>query len=373
MAALSDTRVAVLATQLCARVPGGTGRYVEELIRALGRTQPDGATLAAVAPQRCERAQRLPVAVRGTPRLPGRLLARLWERGLPPRLSTTDVVHAPTVMVPSLPAAATLLVTIHDVVPWTHPETLTRHGVAFHRRMGARASREAEAIVTPTEAVAVQVRELLEPRCPVVAVHSGVTVRPAPGDAASRRQRFGVGQGPYVLFVGTAEPRKGLDILIAALSRPDLRGAELVVVGPRGWGDIDVAELARAAGMEERVRVTGHVDEQDLAALYQGARAMAMPSRAEGFGFPVLEAMGHGVPVVVSDDAALVEVSGGATVVVPVGDPEALAAALALVTDAGPDREHLIRKGRVRVGEFDWDRTAARMWTLYASVLAQDI
>jgi glycosyltransferase involved in cell wall biosynthesis len=189
----------------------------------------------------------------------------------------------------------------------------------------------------------------------------------APVDAEQRRGARGLDR-PYVLFVGTAEPRKGLDVLLAALSRPALAGLDLVVVGPEGWGDVDVAELARRVRVSERVHVTGRVDDADLGAVYAGARALAMPSRAEGFGFPVVEAMALGIPVVVSADPALTEVADEAADVVPVGDAEALADALAGAAASGPERERRRAKGRARAAVFDWDRTAAEMWSLYESV-----
>lgn len=361
-----STSVQVVATQLCARVPGGTGRYVEGLVRGLVRLRPRGSQVTAVATRDCRAVDGLGVDVeRLTPPLP--MLARLWERGLPPRPRAGPVMHAPTLMVPPVRRPTALVVTIHDVVPWTHPETLTAHGVAFHRRMGMRAAREAAVIVTPTQAVAARVRELLEPLGEVSAISPGVSVAPVPADAPERRARRGLDR-PYVLFVGTAEPRKGLDVLVAALARVELAGLDLVVVGPPGWGDVDIAALAGGAGVGGRVRITGRVGDSDLAALYAGARVVAMPSRAEGFGFPVVEAMAHGVPVVVTDDPALMEVAGDAAIVVPVGESEPLATALAAAAADGPERDRVVARGRERGGEFDWDRTAAAMWGLYRSV-----
>jgi glycosyltransferase involved in cell wall biosynthesis len=173
-----------------------------------------------------------------------------------------------------------------------------------------------------------------------------------------------------VLFVGTAEPRKGLDVLVEAMTERDLAPYDLVVVGPPGWGDVDVAELAARAGLTGRVHVTGRVDEPELASLYAGACVLAMPSRAEGFGFPVVEAMAHGVPVVVTTDPALMEVGGEAAVIVPVGDPAALAAALAAGVEDGPDRRRRVALGRERAAAFDWDLTASTMWSVYASAAA---
>jgi len=273
--------------------------------------------------------------------------------------------------VPPVTAALGLVVTIHDVVPWTHPETLTPHGARYHQRVGARAAREADVLVTPTHAVAAQVRDVLRPACPVVAVHPGVAVRSVPADAPARSQRHRRSRRPYLLFVGTAEPRKGLDTLVAALAHPDLVDYDLVVVGPAGWGDVRVPDLAAAAGVSSRVDVTGHVSEEDLVALYVEAAALAMPSRAEGFGFPVAEAMAYGTPVVTSADPALVEVGGEAAVAVPINHPQALAETLARVAAEGPERRRRAALGRELARSFDWATTAERMWTLYSSVAAE--
>jgi len=168
--------------------------------------------------------------------------------------------------------------------------------------------------------------------------------------------------------VGTAEPRKGLDVLVGAMGYPPLRDRRLVVVGPTGWGNVSIATLAGDAGVSDRVLVTGRVPDADLAAVYAGASVLAMPSRAEGFGLPVLEAMTQGVPVVTSADPALVEVGGGAALITAIDDSEALADALGRAAESGPERDALVQRGVARADQFDWGRTARRMWGAYADV-----
>jgi glycosyltransferase involved in cell wall biosynthesis len=291
----------------------------------------------------------------------------MWERGIGPGPRDADVVHATTLLVPPKRRAA-LVVTIHDVVPWTHPETLTARGLRFHQRMGARAAMEADLIVTHTLAVATQLRELLAPGAEVVAVPAGFSSNLVVPDDETQRRSHLVGKGDFLLFVGTAEPRKGLDTLLDSLAEPAMRDQSLVVVGPQGWGGVDVRQEAEARGIAGRVTVTGRVDDVDLAALYAGASLLVMPSRAEGFGLPVLEAMALGVPVVTSDDPAMCELGGGATQVFAVGDPTALSAAIASVLNDAALRSRMIESGRIRARAFDWQDSAITLWGLYSGL-----
>jgi glycosyltransferase involved in cell wall biosynthesis len=291
----------------------------------------------------------------------------MWERGIGPGPRDADVVHATTLLVPPKRRAA-LVVTIHDVVPWTHPETLTARGLRFHQRMGARAAMEADLIVTHTLAVATQLRELLAPGAEVVAVPAGFSSNLVVPDDERQRRSHLVGKGDFLLFVGTAEPRKGLDTLLDSLAEPAMRDQSLVVVGPQGWGGVDVRQEAEARGIAGRVTVTGRVDDVDLAALYAGASLLVMPSRAEGFGLPVLEAMALGVPVVTSDDPAMCELGGGATQVFAVGDPTALSAAIASVLNDAALRSRMIESGRIRARAFDWQDSAITLWGLYSGL-----
>lgn len=261
--------------------------------------------------------------------------------------------------------------TVHDAVPWTHPETLTARGVAWHRRMAAHVAREADRIVVPTEAVADDLTAVLRLGDRVSVIAEGVSgALSPPPDAPARAARLGLPAGGYLMSLATMEPRKGLDVLIAALADPAAPELPLLLVGQPGWGGVDPAAAAVRAGVDPgRIRVLGRLSDPDLAVVLAGATVLAAPSRAEGFGLPVVEAMAAGVPVVSSDAPALVEVGGGATVVVARDDPAALAAALREIVTDEATRAGLIRAGRERAATYRWPATAEALWTLYADLV----
>ncbi len=361
-------RVAVLLEQVLAPVPAGTGRYSAELASALAVTAaPDSSVTGWTAWHRDVAAARLP-GVRGPRRLPlpRRPLVLAWEHGAGPRPAAADVVHAPTLLVPPVRRAA-LVVTIHDAVPWTHPETLTARGVHWHRVMAERAARHADAIVVPTQAVAEELDRHLRPRADIEVVGLGVSDRLAsPPDAEERAARIGLPEGPFLLSLATLEPRKGLDVLIRALALPAAPPLPLLLVGQPGWGAVDPAAFAEQAGLPaDRVRTLGRLSDADLAVVLERAAVLVAPSRAEGFGLPVLEAMAAGTAVISSDVPALVEVGRGATELTPVGDTGALAEALARVTGDRALRLSLEERGRRRAADYSWTATAQRMWDLY--------
>jgi glycosyltransferase involved in cell wall biosynthesis len=159
--------------------------------------------------------------------------------------------------------------------------------------------------------------------------------------------------GDYVLAVGTLEPRKNLARAAEAAAQA---GAELRVVGARGWGDVEA----------NGVRWLGEVDDAELARLLRGARALVYPSLYEGFGIPILEAMSVGTPVVTSRGGATEEVAGGAAVLVDPLDPASIAAGL---DEADRRRDELRALGLVRVAEFTWDDVARRTVDVYRTAL----
>jgi glycosyltransferase involved in cell wall biosynthesis len=352
----------VLAEQLLAPVPGGTGRYTAELLRALAATVPDGWSLAGAVARHSDIEPARVAGVRGPRRLalPPRALAAAWQAGMP-LWPGGDAVHAPTPLAPPRTGRArTLSVTVHDTVPWTHPETLTRRGVSWHRAMIARAAARADAVVVPTQAVAADLATRVAVRTDVHVIGHGPTTWPS-GNLQELPDR-------YVLAVGTLEPRKGIDVLIAAMAELG-EPVPLVLAGRPRSGGLDPARLAREHGLPEgQVRMLGGLDDAALVSALRGASVLAAPSRAEGFGLPVLEAMAAGVPVVHSDDPALVEVAGGAGYVVRRDDAAALADALRVVLDSPLLAGRMAAAGRVRAAAFSWQRAAEEVWSLHAGI-----
>ncbi|RSM54525.1 glycosyl transferase [Amycolatopsis sp. WAC 01376] len=344
----------VLAEQLLAPVPGGTGRYTGEVLRALAETAPPGWTVSSVVARHADIEAAVVEGVEG-PRvlpIPPRALIAAWQLGLP-WWPGGDAVHAPTPLAPArVPKGRTLSVAVHDTVPWTHPETLTPRGVAWHKAMIARAAARATALTVPTRAIADELTGLVPVSAPLHVIPHGVRP-PAAFTEVALPER-------YVVAIGTIEPRKGIDVLIDAAGRI---GVPLVLAGQPGWGGVDPAALAREHGAD--VRLLGKVSDAELAFALRGASVLAMPSRAEGFGLPLIEAMAAGVPVVYSDVPALVEVAGGAGVTVPVGEAQALADALRDVLDH-PERAAALRdSGLSRSSEFTWQRAASAVWGLH--------
>jgi glycosyltransferase involved in cell wall biosynthesis len=376
------TELRVILEQLVAPVPGGIGRYAEELTRQLIATAPAGAAVVGFVPSSPpdrydDLEQRLPGLARlEKSAFDRRMLAEAWRRGMI-GAEARGMVHAMSLMAPMSRhdrvnhPGRQLVVTIHDAIPWTHPETLTRRGVAWHRAMGARAERYADAVVVPTHAVAEELARHLDlgDRIRVIGGAVGSALR-LPSDAAERADELRLPRR-YVLSVGTLEPRKGIAPLIAAMAElPD--DVHLVIVGPSGWGDLRVEHVAAEAGIAERVHVAGRLADSDLAVALAAADVVAMPSLAEGFGLPVLEAFAVETPVVHSDAPALVEVAGGAGLTVPldgVGEyAHRLAEALRGVLDDPALARRLGTLGKDRAHAFSWRDSAEKVWQLHADL-----
>jgi len=277
-----------------------------------------------------------------------------------------DVVHATAVAVP--PSCGPLVVTIHDLAFLAEPDHATRHGNRFFQRGTELARRHAHLVLVPSAATATECREAGFDPARVRIVPWGVdATRATPADVDAVRVRHGLDR-PFVLFVGTVEPRKNLGAVLDAARTLRGRDIDLVLVGPDGWNE-DLDGRIRALTAEGvRVRRLGFVPADDLPGLYAGCEAFCYPSLREGFGMPVLEAMAQGAPIVTSDGTATAEVAGDAALLVDPRDHEAVGAALARLLDDVDLAADLSRRGVARAATFTWDRTAALTAAAYAEV-----
>jgi glycosyltransferase involved in cell wall biosynthesis len=350
-------RVAVDATSLYDPLTG-VGRFTAELLRGAGRRADLEVRAFAVTWRGRERlAELVPPGIATPVRWPmaAAPLRAAWGRADRPRIErwtgTVDVVHGPNFVVP--PARAAQVVTVHDLTAWRWPELCT-DDVRQHPALVARAVRRGAWIHTPSAFVRDEVIELVGAAPErVVAIANGITP-PSAGEPADGVALVGCDR--YVLVLGTIEPRKDHPSLVAAFdllaaADPEVR---LVVAGPDGWGAEAYQAAIAACGHRDRIVRLGYVDEAQRGALMAGASVMAVPSRYEGFGLTAAEAMLAGVPVVATTGGSLPEVVGDAGLLVPVGDVEALAGALARALQDDDLAADLAARGRKRAAGLTW-------------------
>jgi glycosyltransferase involved in cell wall biosynthesis len=364
-------RVALNLEQLLQPAPGGIGRQSAELARLLPEQGVDVVPFVArhararvAEALAAERLDHLDPVVLPWPRP---ALYDAWHLlGVPrlgwwSRLRDVDLVHAPSVAVPPH-GKQPLVVTAHDAAPLLFPEAYSRRGRWFHARGMAAARRRADLVITVSQAAAAELVEHAQFSSDRIRiVPNGVELTEATdAEVDAARRQYGLGHVPFVLFVGTLEPRKNLTLLIEAframVERKDVPHV-LAVVGGAGWVTRD-AVPASAAGLGERLRMLGPVSGRDLFALYRGADLFALPSRHEGFGIPVLEAMAQRRAVVCADIPALREVSGGHARLVPPDDVDAWVGALYELLNDDAARQRMGESGRAWAEGFSWTRCA---------------
>lgn len=370
------TSLAFLVDQLFVRAPGGMGTYVRELVPSLSRAEPSlDITLFhsrfETRPQEAwmdpYRKVEIPASIRRL--YPSWALAR--RPSLPPQIASHDLVHSPVpAAVPPASPNQRLVVTVHDVAFLVHPELFPMQWRAMYQAGLFRAVRSADAIITVSRHTAEDLarhRRIDQQRIHVVPLAASLPYAGSDIDESLARLKI---PSPYVLFVGTLEPRKNLVRLVRAYRRVAARGAPhaLVLAGPIGWGHQQLMkELALEAPGE--IILTGETSTADRDALYRGASVFVYPSLYEGFGLPVLEAMGRGVPCVVSASSSLPEVAGEAALPV---DPRSVGGLTDAIERVINDRElasWLSTAGTKRAERFSWHETARQTLEVYKSVL----
>lgn len=285
-------------------------------------------------------------------------------------IGKSDIFHASN-QVHHGPKKARLTATVHDLTCWKMPELHTAANVKADKRFGEQVLQKADGLIAVSEATREDAIELLGiPEDRIEAIHSGVSdafFHVPVEDVLAVKEDFEL-QKPYVLFVGTIEPRKNLDRLLDAWLdlKPSLREEfELIVAGPMGWAP-DTAKRLQAGA--KGIRKLGYVAEEALPALTAGALVFAYPSLYEGFGFPIAQAMAAGVPVLTSNISAMPEVAGdSAELVDPLSVSEIRSSLERLLTSPSM-REDMAVRGKERANQYRWNKCARRSMLFFERV-----
>jgi glycosyltransferase involved in cell wall biosynthesis len=297
----------------------------------------------------------------------------------PPTLAGADVYHSPVFALPEQACSRDgprRFLTVYDVIPLLHPELFSWGGEQWLRAI-VDSVRPDDCVLTISQRTKddlLTLRPAMDPDRVFVTHLAADPARFYPCDDPARlaavRGRYGIPEGPYVLSVGTLEPRKNLPHLLRTFA--DLVRAEraddlrLVLTGAKGWDfETIFSEVEQLAALRDRVVFTGYVDDGDLAPLYSGAAVFVYPSLYEGFGLPPLEAMQCGTPVITSNTSSLPEVVGDAGLMVDPRDGDALAQAMLDVYRAPGRRADLAARALVRAAQFSWDRYARETVAAY--------
>jgi glycosyltransferase involved in cell wall biosynthesis len=348
--------------------PTGVGMSCELLLRFLAARSDVEVSAFAVARRAASLRQRLPagVAFRAVG-IPTRAAHGLWRIvGVPSAdfvAGRVSVVHGTNFVVPP-PRRTATVVTINDATPWKYPELCAPASRAYPGLV-KQAVRRGAFVHTASHFVAGELSELIGVRLESIrviaygppAAAAGLPTGSAPVPV----------EAPYILAIGTIEPRKDYPRLVEAFAElagahPELR---LVIAGAESWGSRALDRAVSAARCGDRILRLGYVDDSVRASLLRRAAVLAYPSLYEGFGFPPLEAMNAGVPVVATAGGAVPEVVGDGALVVPLGDTTALAGALARAISDDQLRSDLVARGRERVARYSWEATAEQMVGLY--------
>jgi glycosyltransferase involved in cell wall biosynthesis len=355
-------RVVVDVTAVPAQ-PAGAGRYVLRLVAALTAEAEVDLALVARTDDEDRWRELAPLASVAAEAPPERPLRLLWEQTKAPRLARSlgaDVWHGPHYTMP-LRSRVPAVVTIHDLTMIDHPEWHERSKARFFPRMIKAASRRAAALVCVSQPTADRLHELFHPEVPVLVAPHGVdtdlfTPRD-PGTDHRLLQQHGV-RSPYVVFVGTVEPRKNLPALVAAAA--GLPDVQLVLAGRRGWGADAVDAAIAEHDMADRVVQPGFVDDGVVTALYRQADAVVYATLAEGFGLPAVEALACGAPLVTSAGTVMQSLVGDAALLVEPTDVGALRSAIEATIAGGPEVDARRRRGPAVAAEHSWAASARR-------------
>jgi len=363
-------RVAITLEQCWHAFPGGTARAALGSVAALQRfTDLELVGVSARHRQPPEPSWVPSIEVTQLP-LPRLALYEAWHRLRWPDVEhatgKVDVIHATGMAMP--PATVPIVATVHDLAFLRDPSQFTRRGVSFFHRAIDLARRDAQIVVCPSQATIDECIAYDFDPSKLRLVPWGIDPQPV-GQSKIDAMRALLGiKGRYVLWAGTIEPRKNLPVLLSAFEGIDDRDVTLVLAGPEGWNEQIDDQLSR---LGSRVARVGFVEPETLSALQADAELFVFPSRQEGFGLPVLEAMAQGTAVITSSGTSTEEVVGDCGVVVDPADVDALRVAINGLLGDDAERERLSQAGLERATTvFTWEKSAVALQQAYDEAMS---
>ena len=349
--------------ELAKRMPRGSNlEFTGNIFNFLGRSDNTGALSKIEMPVRVQKS------------MPYGVFRRIWH-AVPIRYSTmfpeADLTVFFNFIVPPRVKGKVITV-IYDMTYLRFPETMNESNLRRIRGDIAYSAARSDVIVTISEFSKREIHELLQiPEGKIKIVYSAPSITEDRAEFSAIQKQFGV-RKPYLLYVGTIEPRKNLERLIQAfdlLKREKQIPHQLILAGGGGWKTEEIHRAAEAAQFADDILFTGYLSSGEKNTLYQNADVMVFPSLYEGFGMPPLEAMLFGCPVVCSDAASLPEIVGEAAELVEPLDVRSIANGVWHVLSDSAYRNALIEKGTQRASRFSWGRSASRLIKICEEVL----
>jgi len=356
----------------------GVGRYTRELVQHLGSAAPDDQFLLSYFDFKGDANPiTIPNAEQHVVRwCPGRMAQLAWRKlHWPPYdsfVGNADLYHFPNFIIPPIHKNKKAVVTIHDMSYVPYPHFAEERNVNYLRTHMRRTVDRADAIITVSEFSAQEICNYLNvDKGRIFAVHHGISdafARPN-AETTARTLADCKLERPYLLTVGTVEPRKNLHLLIDIYEQLTDFDGDLVIAGGLGWRVESILEHIRKSPRAKSIRLLGYTDDSSLPGLYAGASAFLLTSHYEGFGFPPVEAMACGTPVVSSTGGSLAEVLGDGAVLVDSHSAEAWAEHIRRVLGDSAFRKHLIDRGRAKAASYTWAKAATETMAVYRQVM----
>jgi glycosyltransferase involved in cell wall biosynthesis len=363
---------------------GGIGRLVRDLVAALARLDTQSDYRLFVSGTSLEKLPRPPAPnFQWKPTIINpRWFARIWHRARLPIpverfIGEVDLFHAMDFVLPPTHKKTKTLLTVHDLSFVRVPDAASPSLKSYLDVVVPRSVSKAQHIIADSQATKDDLIALYAvPEEKITVLLSGVDIRYTPQKSVfsilTIRNKYKLRNSPYIFTVGTIQPRKNYSRVIRALKL--LRDAgydlDLVIAGGKGWLEDEMYKTLDETKLHEHVHLIGFAADEDLPILYSHAEAVVFPSLYEGFGFPVLEGMACGTPVITSNVSSLPEVAGEAAIMVDPYSIEAIADAVRRVLDDSALRESMIERGFAQAAKFTWESSARQLHQIYTNRLA---